>query len=189
MRFLLAPPLLVAVGCTGLARQGGAGLPFSARGEPVDGLQARARLLNGQAVGDVVYAGEGDPSALVIAYDLRSDGAAPVRVPGGLATDGEGTLILTAIAGPRSRTRAIALPASGGSDGPIELVSPPTDSPGAGWREYGSVTIDAEAVTGLELERGDLVSVVFVYDRGGDHAAAGEWRGRAYSGPVVMRVE
>lgn len=187
---LAATVLAVLPGCTGLARDGGPGLAYSARGEPADGLQARARLLNEAEVDGRPPADAGDPTAMRIACDLRSvDG--PIRVPASLG-DGEGSLIVTALAGSRSRTRVVPLAPTGNpSGGLVEL--PATDgSPDAGWREVGAVTLDANRLTGLDLSRGDLVTVVLAYDHRPPNpspsAAPAEWTGRAYSGPVVMRV-
>ena len=182
-------PLLAFVtlltGCHGLARQSGPGLPFSARGEPVAGVQAR-------------LSGGGDPLAMTLTYDVRNVGTAPARVPAGLGYPGQGALIVTAIAGPRSRTRVVTLPVTAGGDSPVtrpatlDLSPTPADvymaDQAAGFVPLGSTTINAGRVVGLNLERGDLVSVVFVYENR-PPANSGEWEGRAVSGPVVMRVE
>ena len=195
---LAATALAVLPGCTGFARDGGPGLPYAARGEPAGGLQARARLLNGQEVDGRPRRDAGDPTAMVVAFDLRSIGGSPGRVPAGLR-EGEGSLILTAVAGERSRTRVVPLdPTSdaagrggagrGGAGGDLVDLPPSDGSPEAGWREFGTRTLDAERLTGLDLARGDLVTVVFAYDHRPADPAPGEWTGRAYSGPVVMRV-
>ncbi len=174
---------LLLTGCRGFSTRG-PGLPFSARGEPVQGVQAR-------------LSGGGDPSSMTLTYDLRNVADAPARVPAGIAYPGQGALIVTAIAGPRSRTRVVTLPVTldaAPTTRPDVLELPPTSAaaysadPSAGFAAIGSTTIDAGRVLGLKLEGGDMVSVVFLYENR-PPADSGEWAGRAVSGPVVMRVE
>ena len=181
---LMLAGLCLSTGCRGMARMGGPGLPFSARGEPVDGVQAR-------------LSGGGTPAAMTLTYDLRNVGTAAARVPSGVAYPGQGALVVTAIAGPRSRTRVVTLPVTNDAaptTRPAVMELPPTAASAyaanaaAGFATIGSITINAGRVVGLDLQSGDLVSVIFIYENR-PPSGSGEWSGRAVSGPVVMRVE